>query len=232
MAMAQGDHAFFHYRRTIIAGVLAGKSGLEIIDVGAGTGANIASLSKYGSVDIVEPDSAALGFVSEGSVRSTYTSLESSPVGKYDVLCLFDVLEHIDDHAAFLLDCSRRLKPSGIMLITVPAHQFLYCARDSMHHHKRRYSYRLLDDLCRSTGLSGRISWTFFLPFPLIATSRIVYRLFPALCPKNDLSSSKSSYLGRFCSYILCREASLIATGKIRFPFGCSLLAVVGRSNE
>jgi 2-polyprenyl-3-methyl-5-hydroxy-6-metoxy-1,4-benzoquinol methylase len=58
---------------------------------------------------------------------------------KFDLLFLFDVLEHIDDESAFLQSVKFHLAGSGIVLVNVPAHQSLYSDYDRAAGHARRY---------------------------------------------------------------------------------------------
>ena len=60
----------------------------------------------------------------------------------YDLIAAFDVIEHIDDDAAALASIATRLKPGGKLVMTVPAHQWMWSAHDVVNHHKRRYSKR------------------------------------------------------------------------------------------
>src|SRR6266511_5707779 len=41
--------------------------------------------------------------------------------GRWDAVCLFDVLEHVGDEAAALAACRRLLAPDGRLFVTVPA---------------------------------------------------------------------------------------------------------------
>ncbi len=71
-----------------------------------------------------------------------YDILEKAPefVEAYDALILFDVLEHVADTRPFIDSLLRHLKPGGLLLLNVPALQFLYSSFDKAARHYRRYS--------------------------------------------------------------------------------------------
>lgn len=80
---------------------------------------------------------------------------------RFDVLFLFDVLEHITDEDAFLQSVKFHLTHSGLLLINVPAHQFLFSRYDQAAGHVRRYSIRHLERVAQANGLRVR-AWTYW----------------------------------------------------------------------
>lgn len=73
--------------------------------------------------------------------------------GRFDLLFLFDVLEHIDDESGFLQSVKFHLADAGHLLINVPAHQALYSDYDRAAGHVRRYSLDQLAGVCEKNGL-------------------------------------------------------------------------------
>lgn len=67
------------------------------------------------------------------------------PPHSIDVIFLLDVLEHVEDESTFLHDVLSRLTPEGIMIITVPAFQFLFGKHDIFLKHFRRYRKKRLE---------------------------------------------------------------------------------------
>lgn len=94
---------------------------------------------------------------------------------QFDALLLFDVLEHIDDEAAFLQSVKFHLAPSGLLLINVPAHRFLYSRYDRAAGHVRRYGIRHLTHVAQTNGLRVR-AWTYWgLPLvPLLLARKVL----------------------------------------------------------
>ncbi|MBE9029879.1 class I SAM-dependent methyltransferase [filamentous cyanobacterium LEGE 11480] len=75
-------------------------------------------------------------------------------VAQYDLLLMMDVLEHIEDEAAFLAATYDHLKPGGYLIIAVPTRQHLYSAYDVAAGHHRRYSDRRLRAVTAAAGLT------------------------------------------------------------------------------
>ncbi|MSP91409.1 MAG: methyltransferase domain-containing protein [Myxococcales bacterium] len=73
--------------------------------------------------------------------------------GPFDVVTLLDVLEHVEDDAAFLAGIVAEVRPGGHVLVSVPAWQGLYTAHDTFLHHHRRYSPAQGERLLRGAGL-------------------------------------------------------------------------------
>lgn len=60
--------------------------------------------------------------------------------GKYDIVILLDVLEHIENDTDFLITATKYIKDDGLIIVSVPAIQQLYSVYDKLIGHKRRYS--------------------------------------------------------------------------------------------
>jgi 2-polyprenyl-3-methyl-5-hydroxy-6-metoxy-1,4-benzoquinol methylase len=126
---------------------------------------------------------------------------------KFDVIFLFDVLEHILDEDAFLRTLLFHMAPQGKLIINVPAGQWLYSQYDVAQGHVRRYTI----DTLRETVLRNRLelqAWTYW-GLPLVP-SLMVRKLW--LMGKHDQgkimkagfdsrSSSINSALGTVSSF-------------------------------
>jgi SAM-dependent methyltransferase len=71
-------------------------------------------------------------------------NIEKLPDNELDCIIMMDVLEHIENDKAFFDAAVNKLKNGGIMLITVPAWQFLFSAHDVKMLHFRRYNRKQL----------------------------------------------------------------------------------------
>lgn len=97
---------------------------------------------------------------------------------KYEGIFLLDVIEHIDDDAAFLRKALEHAKPGGIVVINVPALSALFSKYDTVAGHKRRYTRKRLVSLFEQCGLEPvYISYWGFSLLP-IALLRKIYLLF------------------------------------------------------
>jgi SAM-dependent methyltransferase len=57
----------------------------------------------------------------------------------FDLVCVFDIIEHVDDDDGALSEVSRTTKPGGVILMSVPLHAALWTPFDDFVGHKRRY---------------------------------------------------------------------------------------------
>ena len=74
--------------------------------------------------------------------------VREAPAGRFDVVLLLDVLEHIADDAGFLdREIVPRLNPDAHLVVSVPVHPSLYTEHDSMLGHERRYRIRAIREL-------------------------------------------------------------------------------------
>lgn len=74
--------------------------------------------------------------------------------GAFDLLCLFDVLEHLDDDAGALREARRVLAPGGVLLLSVPAYPWLFANNDRVAMHRRRYTRRTLAAAVEGAGFA------------------------------------------------------------------------------
>ena len=138
-------HWWFMGRRVIVASLLR-RSGLaknaRMLDLGCGTGGNLAMLSEFGQVVGAELDEHAAQLASDRGlapiVRGKLPHGLPLDAGVFQCVTLLDVLEHIEDDRATLEAVHRVLAPAGQLLITVPAFPFLWGEHDVAHHHQRR----------------------------------------------------------------------------------------------
>jgi len=186
MAAHDSTHWWYRARRDILADYLAREGNLpsdaRILEIGCGTGHNLPMLAAFGTVEAIEIDPAAREIASQRLGKpvsgSPLPALPGVERGAYDLIAVLDVVEHIDDDVAALKAMASCLKPGGKILITVPAHQWLWSAHDVVNHHHRRYSKASLIAAIQAAGLAPRkLGYFNSLLFPLAAAARLVGRL-------------------------------------------------------
>ena len=91
----------------------------------------------------------------------------------FDLLFLFDVLEHIDDESGFLQSVKFHLADAGTLLINVPAHQFFYSDYDRAAGHVRRYSGSQLAKVAEQNGFKVRSLTYWGLPLVPLLVARM-----------------------------------------------------------
>ena len=231
MAEIDTEHWWFAARRRIVAALIEAQaprtSGMRILEVGCGTGSNIALLQGYGTVDAVEPDDFARGFASDRSgvaVKGGYlpdgVALDDA---HYDFIVLLDVLEHIPGDLDALTALRRKLAPGGRLMVTVPANPWMWSAHDAAHHHQRRYTAATLTDVFARAGFRVRHRSHFnTLLFPLIVGMRALHRLTGKTGGDDD--ALPSPFVNRMLERLFAAERHLVARGTL--PFGVSLALV------
>jgi SAM-dependent methyltransferase len=186
MAAHDSTHWWYRARRDILADYLVREGNLpkhaRILEIGCGTGHNLPMLAAFGMVDAIEIDPAARDIASTRLGKPVSAAplpdLAGVERGSYDLIAVLDVVEHIEDDVAGLKAMAACLKPGGKILITVPAHQWMWSAHDVVNHHHRRYSKATLKKAIADAGLtSGKLGYFNSLLFPLAAAARIAGRL-------------------------------------------------------
>ena len=159
MAEIDRDHWWFVGRRRILTALLERwrprKGPLRILEVGCGTGSNIAMLQQFGTVDAIEPDDHARAFAAQRTgvaVKGGYLPDVPLEDGRYDLIVLLDVLEHIPDDKGALAALRPKLAPGGRLVLAVPAMPSLWSGHDVAHHHQRRYTRKSLEAVVSAAG--------------------------------------------------------------------------------
>jgi SAM-dependent methyltransferase len=128
----------------------------DVLEVGAGIGANTPYLDSSGSGKWVclEPDpeltarlSQSLNFGSASQHEVVCGTIESIGTRLFDTIVYIDVLEHIRNDRAELKAAAGHLRPSGRVIVLAPAHQCLFTPFDAAIGHFRRYDRSTLREI-------------------------------------------------------------------------------------
>ena len=231
-AMAEHDerHWWYRARREVVAAlierVVQPPKGARLLEIGCGTGHNLAMLGSFGEVDALEVDGIARGMAEERLGRSVLSAPLPELAGlsddQYDLVAALDVIEHIPDDKAALEGVARVLKPGGKLVMTVPAHQWMWSAHDVVNHHQRRYSKAGLKTLIDGSPLRlDSIGYLNSLLFPVA----IAQRLASKISGKDDASlAPPAKPINQALERVFAAERRVI--GRVPLPPGLSLFAV------
>ena len=234
MAELDERHWWYRARRDILGELIRREISLpadaRILEVGCGTGHNLPMLGAFGHVDAIEIDEAARDIASRRLghpvLNAPLPELSGIGSGSYDLIAILDVLEHIEADREALVSLASKLRPGGRILITVPAHPWMWSAHDVVNHHHRRYTRRALRAVVTEAELKlEMMSWFNSLLFPLAAAARLAGRI----TGKEDSDDKlPPAPINSLFEKVFALER--YALGRVPFPPGVSLAAIVSAS--
>lgn len=139
----------------------------KIIEIGAGTGNVSRYLKQYGyeNISVGEMHLNGLKYAKSYGIEECFQfDLLKTPFkNEFDTVCLFDVLEHIEEDELALYNARQMLNNDGTIILTVPAHMWLWNRSDAIAGHKRRYTKKELTELLKKNGFEIIIAKYFFI---------------------------------------------------------------------
>jgi len=201
-----------------------------IAEVGCGTGGNLPMLARHGEAVGLDSAPFAVDMARQNTGLPVWAATLPGPlpdgVGPFDAVCLFDVLEHIEDDGAALDSVAGMIHPGGLLFVTVPALPWLWSRHDVAFGHHRRYLQGPLLALLRDHGFEVLHSSYFCsLLLPAIVAIRQVNRLMGVEGGQDfDIPAAGMNLALR---KVFSAEAGWVARGSL--PLGSSLLAVARR---
>lgn len=231
----ENKHWWFQSRKKIFSSLIKNffdKDGnATSLDIGCGTGSNMEFLSRYSRVFGVDMSTEAIKYCSSKGYPLCQADLSILPfkTDRFDLVTILDVVEHFDDDYAALKEIERITKPGGLVVISVPAFQFLWGEHDELAHHKRRYNAGQLGKVVEKAGFEiEKMTYNNFFLFP----AGVIYRYLKKIERLTNKNKEKTSDFGNTAppvintlfKYIYSAEAVFLKY--MRFPFGLSLVCV------
>lgn len=155
------------------AGPPPGSKGV-MLDIGGGSGVVSSMLGWHpGQLAIVEGNASLTTAARDANLPAIRAMVQDVPTATDSVaiVTLLDVLEHLDDPVNALREARRVLDPGGTLVVTVPAHTWLWSQADVVLGHRRRYS---------RSALRRQITHAGFRPVVITTYSAGWYRPFGA----------------------------------------------------
>jgi SAM-dependent methyltransferase len=228
-------HWWFKVREKIIEDVIKGQitihKDLSILNIGAATGRTSEMLGTYGTVKSLEYDEDCCEFTRQKlNIPIIHGSILELPFPDncFDLVCAFDVIEHVEDDNLGIKEMERVCKSNGYIFITVPAFTGLWSHHDVVNHHFRRYRMSQIINLFGSLNNGGIIYKSYFnsLLFPPVFAFRKLSKIIPKRWIRRDAGSdfsvTQSGLINELLFNIFCFEKFLLKF--MRFPFGVSII--------
>ena len=233
MAAEEDKHWWFVGRRTVLSDLIrravAPVTGARVLDMGCGSGGNMAMLARFGDLEGIEYDAPAREIATARGVAPVAAGGLPNGLdvedGRFALIGLFDVLEHVEEDVASLKTLGDKLAPDGRLVISVPALPWLWSGHDVSHHHFRRYTKASLRKAAEDAGLVVEgIGYFNTLLFPLGLVQRLVRK---ATGLGEAASRLPPAPVNAVLRTIFSLERHLV--GRVPLPIGLSLWAVVRR---
>lgn len=227
---------WFTARRDILAALLERHApptdGRRLLDVGCGTGMLACRFRRMGyRVTALDAAERALDYLRRRDPRIDAVAGEFPDrlpphwTGAFDIVCLLDALEHMDDDARGLSAARDLLAPGGTLLVTVPALPAMWSAHDEANRHRRRYLKSDLRDKIEAAGFS--IAFLSYFNMLLLPLAWAVRRRRRGATGLEDHAPPPAPFNAALRAVFLA-ERPLLARG-VALPVGLSLVCVARR---
>lgn len=238
LAELEANHFWFKARNKLIIWALSKyyPDFNSFLEIGCGTGFVLSGIAKEfpgrqfsGSELLVDGLSYAAACQKHPIEFMQMDARQIPFFREFDCIGAFDVLEHIKEDSQVLLQINQALKTKGLLLLTVPQHQWLWSEIDLIACHVRRYDMRSLHRKLEEAN------------FEIIRSTSFVFSLLPMMLISRKLqekSTAKDSYkelklpsvINSSFEKILNTEIRLIQKG-INFRIGGSRLVIARSKN-
>lgn len=131
----------------------------SLLEIGAGTGSMGALLARRFEYVGLEPDRSSFEIakrrIGRAGVVVNATAEDFSGSKPFDVVCAFEVIEHLEDDEAAVEGWLRHLRPGGGLLVSVPHGRTKFGPWDEQAGHYRRYDHGDLQNVLHAAGLES-----------------------------------------------------------------------------
>jgi len=235
MARREERHWWYAGMRRValatLSRALAGRRDLLILDAGCGTGGTTTRLAQFGNVVGIDLAWEALRPARTHDLRLARASIDRLPFADavFDVVTSFEVIYHlgVSSDVDALVELRRVLKRGGLLLLRVPAHDWLRGEHDRLVHTRHRYARAEILTKLRTAGFDVQyVSWANSVLFPAAVAKRALERRnqHEDVAAEPDLWQPPQP-LNALLESAVAIEALAIPR-RLPLPFGLSLLAV------
>jgi SAM-dependent methyltransferase len=235
LARIEPGHYWFESRNALVVWALGRyfPDARTLLEVGCGTGFVLQGIRRaFPHLSLTASDALSQGLAIARArvpdaeiIQQDARALDAGR--RFDVVCAFDVLEHIEHDGQALAGLYAATAPGGGLLVTVPQHPWLWSRADDFGHHVRRYRRHELRTRIEEAGFEIlRLTSFVSLLLPLLAVSRWKDRRRTG--DLTDRETAPPAAVNAALTRVLALERHAIRTG-VTWPAGGSLLAVARR---
>lgn len=242
MYRLEDTYWWFVGRHRLAEGLIAERYGrggtqaepLTMLDVGCGTGAMSARLTKWGEVVSMDFSPLALQFSRQRGLKhllgadAMQLPLKSN---HFDLITVMDVLEHLPDDRAALCEFFRVLKPGGRVIATIPAYKHLWSEHDIALMHHRRYVRAEVEERFQGAGFQvEKLSHTMTTLYPVVSLQRRLNAKKPPRDPPQAAMPLFPAPLNSLLTGLFTLENTLAR--HVNLPFGVTIFCVAQKPEE
>ena len=219
------DSWFTQHRFAVVTSFLPRDDRQKLLDFGCGNGFFLNYLRRndyYMPLCGYDPYIIDTSVDSSGKDYQLYRSLDTTHNEKFNFVTALDVIEHIDNDEEALRKIHKILAADGVLLLTVPAYQWLYCISDAAIGHYRRYTKSSVQAVLEKTGFAISHATYFFSFLIPVSIARKYYLSIRHIWRKDhriDVAVDK----WRIFSVMANLELKILQKTGFFLPFGCSL---------
>ena len=216
----------------LISSVVKKNKPLQILDAGCGTGLFAMKLKPFGKVTGIDMSDEALKFARLRKLKVKKASITNLPIKEntFDLVVSNDVICHksIKDDQSAVDELTRVLKPGGILVLKLPAFDWLKGSHDKHVFTKKRYTKSEVEKMLKKSN-NNIIKSTYagsFLVLPVI-----IKNVFDNLISKSSYSSVQD--VGKLLNTLLVVlfkiECSFVSF--LSIPFGITIITISRKGN-
>lgn len=208
----------------------------SLVDVGCGTGKFLEEMDKWANWEqLIGLDGAdeALKFTRRRKAaqvkKADFEKRLPLADNSVDIITSLDVVEHIADDENLILEIGRILKPGGVVIITVPAHQWMWTYWDDILGHKRRHTRKSVSRLMKLANLETlKLSYFYSYLLPVA----LVFRFLK--CKTGNAGKSDFVTLPEWLNQALIKMAQLETwiINYINIPIGLSVVCLAQKPKQ
>lgn len=197
-----------------------------IVEVGCGAGNNLMPFKKAGQkilgVDISDTSIEYCRKVGINAIKKDLSSEKLELAEKARYILILDFIEHLQYPEVFMKNLTDISTQKTELIITVPAHQFLFSNWDLEMQHYRRYSKKTLVEQVENAG--WKITHITYTHTVLYFVSLIARKVSFRKEEKKETFFNPSLFWNNFLYFLYFPEFILFKLG-VPIPFGLSIMA-------